>query len=381
MKNSKIALFLDYENFHYYNVGIERVLTILDKKGDLRIKKAYADWAQFGNAKQKMVRNTIKTIELPQYKEKKKNSCDIRLVIDAMEVGLTSDYHYIDTIALISCDSDFIPLITRLRELNKRVIVFAQQKSTNRVLKKYCDELILLSPSPPKYRSKKPALSLLKKATKKLQIANKALSSSHLAQTMRDIDKTFRLTDYGFIKFTQLLEYAAKAGIIRLKKQKDGRYIIISLLKNSPSEKDLLSPEAKMNRILRREFNSCFLGKKTHRAILDITHQIIRTSNEPIPRTQLTEAIIEAFPNLQLSKNKVGKVLNLLFRMDILQFIKREAQPSYAAFFSDLENILSMYERHDAFIEKIARQHGFPISHLEKEKLFISPRSPLQNVA
>ena len=141
MSIQNIAVFIDFENFYHEEAfDITALINSLKERGRLIVKKAYADWGTFARYKKEMLENSVELIELPSHTLRGKNSSDIKLVVDALEFAITKEY--IDTIVVVSGDSDYTPLIAKLREYNKYVIVIGHQEKTSSLLKGSCDELI-----------------------------------------------------------------------------------------------------------------------------------------------------------------------------------------------------------------------------------------------
>jgi uncharacterized protein (TIGR00288 family) len=136
-----MAVLLDYENLGS-GWDVEELFRRLVDRGRLLVKRAYADWVRYPHAREKLMRSGVELIEMPAG-PKGKNRADIRLAVDAMEIAITRDY--IDTMVIVSGDSDFLPLLSRLREFNRYVIVLARSDSASSLLAGSCDELILLS--------------------------------------------------------------------------------------------------------------------------------------------------------------------------------------------------------------------------------------------
>ena len=135
----KIAFFLDYENFTCSPDGLERIFVDFSQRGTLVVKRAYADWVRFAGHRQHLLANQVEMIELA-CATKGKNSADIRLVVDAMELLFTKPY--INTFVVASADADFLPLLSRLKEHNKNTIVVASPSKTQAYMRTHCDEFI-----------------------------------------------------------------------------------------------------------------------------------------------------------------------------------------------------------------------------------------------
>src|SRR5262244_202522 len=141
-----LAIFIDFENLAlgFQNrrdrFDIERVLERLVEKGKIVAKKAYADWSRFASYTAPLHEAAIELVEIPRRGQSGKNSADIRLVVDAMDLAHSKDH--IDTFVIVSGDSDFSPLVSKLKELGKHVIGLGMQESTSELLRDNCDEFI-----------------------------------------------------------------------------------------------------------------------------------------------------------------------------------------------------------------------------------------------
>jgi uncharacterized protein (TIGR00288 family) len=142
-----MALFCDFENValgvrdaKYDKFDIKRVLERLLLKGSIVVKKAYCDWDRYKNFKATMHEANFELIEIPHVRQSGKNSADIRLVVDALDLCYTKSH--VDTFVIISGDSDFSPLVSKLRENNKQVIGVGVKQSTSDLLIANCDEFI-----------------------------------------------------------------------------------------------------------------------------------------------------------------------------------------------------------------------------------------------
>ena len=144
---SSMALFCDFENIalgvrdaKYAKFDIDRVLERLLLKGSIVVKKAYCDWERYREFKAPMHEASFEMIEIPHVRMSGKNSADIRMVVDALDLCYTKEH--VDTFVIISGDSDFSPLVSKLRENNKFVIGVGVKSSTSDLLIANCDEFI-----------------------------------------------------------------------------------------------------------------------------------------------------------------------------------------------------------------------------------------------
>ena len=142
-----MALFCDFENValgvreaKYADFDIKKVLEKLLLKGDIVVKKAYCDWERYREFKKPMHEAAFELIEIPHVRMSGKNSADIRMVVDALDLCYTKSH--VDTFVIISGDSDFSPLVSKLRENNKVVIGVGVKKSSSDLLIANCDEFI-----------------------------------------------------------------------------------------------------------------------------------------------------------------------------------------------------------------------------------------------
>lgn len=149
MDEDRIALFLDYENLALgarEHLGgapfdLKPISDALAERGRVVARRAYADWSYFDDDRRMLTRSHVELIEMPQRMgASRKNAADIKMAVDAIELAFSKDY--ISTFAVCTGDSDFTPLVHKLRELNKRVIGFGVRDSTSRLLPPACDEFL-----------------------------------------------------------------------------------------------------------------------------------------------------------------------------------------------------------------------------------------------
>jgi uncharacterized protein (TIGR00288 family) len=146
-ETQSMALYCDFENValgvrdaKYEKFDIKKVLERLLLKGSIVVKKAYCDWERYKGFKAPMHEASFELIEIPHVRQSGKNSADIRMVVDALDLCYTKSH--VDTFVLITGDSDFSPLVSKLRENNKTVIGVGVKKSTSDLLIANCDEFI-----------------------------------------------------------------------------------------------------------------------------------------------------------------------------------------------------------------------------------------------
>jgi uncharacterized protein (TIGR00288 family) len=238
-----LALFIDFENLALGFRGkndrfdIRRVLRRMVEKGKIVAKKAYADWGRFANYTDQLHEAAIELIEIPRRAQTGKNSADIRLCVDAMDLAYSKDH--IDTFIIVSGDSDFSPLVSKLKELGKHVIGCGMQPSTSELLRDNCDEFLYyedletnttkaapVDAQLPEQQRK--AFSLLLDSLLALRRENKeVLWSSMVKDTMKRKKPSFNETYHGYKTFSELLEDAEQKGIIELETDtRSGTYVV-----------------------------------------------------------------------------------------------------------------------------------------------------------
>jgi uncharacterized protein (TIGR00288 family) len=234
-----IAVFKNQTGPVKMKFNIQLILERLVEKGKIIVKKAYADWHTYSEHKKALHEAAIELIEIPKRRMSGKNSADIRLCVDAMDLSYSKEH--IDTFVIVSGDSDFSPLVSKLKENGKTVIGLGIKKSTSDLLSANCDEFLfyddLASPvvKPPAMDSKIPpkkrdVFQLLLDSTAALMRENKEiLWSSMIKDTMKRKNTSFNEAYYGYRSFSELLEDAQKQGLIRLRTDsRSGTYVVAS---------------------------------------------------------------------------------------------------------------------------------------------------------
>ena len=239
----KIALFCDLENValgvrdsEVKKFDINLVLERLLEKGKIIVKRAYCDWERYSDYKRTFHEAAIEMIDIPQKHYSGKNSADIKMVVDAMDLSYSKEH--LDTFVLLSGDSDFSPLVSKLKENNKYVIGIGVKNSSSALLVDNCDEFIYYEDvwrdqhSGPQLEgmTKKQAevFGLMIDAIQALKRENKdVLWGSMIKQTMKRKKPSFNEGYFGYSTFSELLEDSERRGIVKLKKdQRSGSYIV-----------------------------------------------------------------------------------------------------------------------------------------------------------
>lgn len=242
-EEQRLALFIDIDNVviglrdtGHAKFDVKLLVSRLLEKGKIVIKRAYADWSRYAEYKRAFHESAFELIEIPQHRMTGKNSADIRMVVDAMDLASNKDH--INVFVIGSGDSDFSPLVSKLKENNKQVLGFGVKGSTSELLIENCDEFLYYEDLV-REKSKVPALagvsektaevfSLLIDSMLALKRENKeVLWGSMVKQTMQRKNPSFNESYYGYRAFSDLLEAAEKQKLIVLKRDtKSGSYIV-----------------------------------------------------------------------------------------------------------------------------------------------------------
>jgi uncharacterized protein (TIGR00288 family) len=239
-----LAVYIDFENLALGFQGrrdrfdIARVLERLVEKGKIVAKKAYADWSRFSAYTAPLHEAGIELVEIPKRSQTGKNSADIRLCVDAMDLAYSKEH--IDTFVIVSGDSDFSPLVSKLKENGKHVIGLGMQESTSELLRDNCDEFIyyedlgkssampttLMAQIP---ENKRKAFQLLMDSLLALRRENKeVLWSSMIKDTMKRKKPSFNEAYHGYRTFSELLEDAQREGLVELETDKRSRTYVVT---------------------------------------------------------------------------------------------------------------------------------------------------------
>ncbi len=261
-----MAVFCDFENValgvrdaRYSDFDISKVLERLLLKGSIVVKKAYCDWERYKEFKAVMHEAAFELIEIPHVRQSGKNSADIRMVVDALDLCYTKAH--VDTFVIVSGDSDFSPLVSKLRENNKVVIGVGVKNSSSDLLISNCDEFIFYDDLVRKKQARKRTVRKSTRAAGKsatpaaasekekesedrtqqaLDLVMETLEAiaeergsgekiwgSMVKQTLKRRRPGFNESYYGFRSFNRLLEEAAARELMELElDEKSGGYII-----------------------------------------------------------------------------------------------------------------------------------------------------------
>jgi uncharacterized protein (TIGR00288 family) len=254
-----IAVFCDFENLaigvkdaKYDKFDMNKVLDRLLLKGSIVVKKAYCDWDRYKSFKAAVHEASFELIEIPHVRQSGKNSADIRMVVDALDLCYTKPH--VDTFAIVSGDSDFSPLVSKLRENNKTVIGVGVKQSTSGLFIDNCDEFIFYDDLVREEEKTKNRLARAKPAPKANATEKKSGGDPEKAiqmvvetveamlgrsgsdtvwagpvkQAIRRRQPQFDERFYGFSTFSALLEAAAERGLMKLEKNENGYRIKVA---------------------------------------------------------------------------------------------------------------------------------------------------------
>ncbi len=262
-RTQNMALYCDFENValgvrdaKYEAFDINKVLERLLLKGNIVAKKAYCDWDRYKEFKTTMHEAAFELVEIPHVRQAGKNSADIRMVVDALDLCYTKSH--VNTFVIISGDSDFSALVSKLRENNKVVIGVGVKNSTSDLLIANCDEFIFYDDLVKK--KKKPRKTSSEKDVKKASRSSEEEEKKQQAldwviETVEDLSKErgeeekvwgsmvkqalkrrkpgFNETYHGFRTFGKLLEEAQQRNLLALElDEKSGGYIIKSIIQD-----------------------------------------------------------------------------------------------------------------------------------------------------
>ncbi|MBM4270139.1 MAG: NYN domain-containing protein [Deltaproteobacteria bacterium] len=288
MEERKIlAVFIDFENLALGFKGrtqrfdTARVLARLVEKGDIVVKRAYADWKRFSTYSNELHEAAIELIEIPQRAMTGKNSADMRLCVDAID--LCHSKPHINTFVIVSGDSDFSPLVSKLKENGRHVIGLGMEASTSSLLRDNCHEFIyyedLVAAAQSAVQTAAPALeeasdrqrklfALLLESLEALRRENReTLWTSLIKETMKRKRPSFNEAFYGYKSFSRLLEDAARRGLVELARDPANRTYVVTRFGaevGKPAEGTEAAPSAKSSSRSSRARGS--RGSRTRRA-------------------------------------------------------------------------------------------------------------------
>ena len=238
-----IAVFVDFENLalgaEQSNKGrfqMEPVIKRLLERGRIVFKRAYCDWSRFHKFTRELHMLGFEMVDIPHSGASGKNSADIRMVVDAIDLCYSKSH--IDTFALLTGDSDFSPLVSKLKENDKRVIGCGVRSSTSDLLASSCDEFIyydnlIAEQKRPRQRSTKQVSDKQREAFERLTATIASLEEEYdpvwgsvVKKTLKRVYPDFAESYYGYRNFSELLAHAQREGLIELEQGEGGNYKI-----------------------------------------------------------------------------------------------------------------------------------------------------------
>jgi uncharacterized protein (TIGR00288 family) len=250
-----LAVFVDFENLalgfqddRKVSFDIDRVLDRLLEKGNVVFRKAYADWSRFRQYTKGMHEAGFELIEIPRRSMTGKNSADIRLVVDALDLSYAKEH--LDTFVIVSGDSDFSPLVSKLRENGRFVIGLGMRESTSQLLADHCDEFIFYDDLERESKvntkeqetvaaipsEKREAWLLLFETIRAIQREGDRPIASRIKDTMKRKRPSFAETSFGYRTFSDFLEDVQKAGLLELDTdERSGTYVVTKLKRSGRS--------------------------------------------------------------------------------------------------------------------------------------------------
>jgi uncharacterized protein (TIGR00288 family) len=239
VEEERIAVFIDYENLAIgarEDLGVEfqfkPVADALAERGRVVVRRAYADWTSFEKDRQMLTLNQVELIEIPQRKGTvRKNAADIKMAVDAVELAF--ERGYVTAFAICTGDSDFTPLVHKLRELNRTVLGIGLRASTSALLPAACDEFLFYEnlagidaparkparepePSVAAADAQDPAAVIIPTLTGLLSAGDGSVRASSVKRALLRKDPTFTEGDYGFRGFRELLRHLEEKGVVEL---------------------------------------------------------------------------------------------------------------------------------------------------------------------
>ncbi len=259
--SATMAIYFDLENIvigvreaDYPKFDIQKVLERLLLKGHIVVKKAYCDWDRYKEFKRPLHEASFELIEIPHVRQSGKNSADIRMVVDALDLCYTKQH--VDTFVILSGDSDFSPLVSKLRENAKTVIGIGVKNSTSDLFINNCDEFIYYDDlvrkeasrarkkqqppatadsahhkpaAEPKKLDASEALERLKEVVEALaeERGDAPINNSMIKEALKRRDPGFNERAFGFKLFGAMLQEAEKRGLVKLERnEKAGGYSV-----------------------------------------------------------------------------------------------------------------------------------------------------------
>lgn len=358
MSDAKIVLLIDMDNIIYAseNTGLGRfqvtpIIEVLKEKGRLIIKRAYADWREHHDYRYEIQDHAIDLIELPQRGRTNKNSTDIKMVVDAMEIAMT--LKHVDTFAIVTGDKDFFPLVSKLREYSFQIIGFGVFESTSDLLVQNCDEFIYYNNLVKSQRltsdiDKENIFNLLVGALKaQVKDGLEFVPAALIRKTILRKNPAFHVGNFGFKSFTGFLRAGMKQGYIRLKNNAQTGFLEVSLPRGPVTD---VEPELEMTANGEMEsddgefdnyssvLNSVGLRPWDPESRQQIVRDFKKLSQEPrdpgdMVLTALIDDLVEQYQreNVKIHKSQIRDIIRMMMYVGSFKDSKGRLVTSYSA--------------------------------------------------
>ncbi len=340
---TNLAVLIDFENIaagtEKEGLGRFDVNSLMQRvkdKGRILVARSYADWGRFSRFKQTLLTNNVTMMELTSHGMQDKNRADIAMVVDALELAFTRDY--INTFVVVSGDSDFTPMVLKMRELDKRVIGIGTRKSTSRLLINACDEFIfydsIVQPQQKPSRRKAPkggggrrndldkAYDLLETALAGLQreMPDQPLASV-VKSAMKRKSPDFNESDLGFNSFGRFLESAQDAGVIALSRdRKSGGYRVMPVDEEGKGVLEVGGPDI---RETDSDWEDEYLPEAAGPLVTALTAQEL-----PVLAAPTRLAVLEALESVVAERKRRRRKTTIQFVRDDLRKKLRNTHPN-----------------------------------------------------
>jgi uncharacterized LabA/DUF88 family protein len=307
----KIAVFIDFDNVEIgvkttlglaFDIGA--VLEAIKERGEVITKVAYGDWKRSGDHGRAMAQHAVRLVQRVMTPGGDKNGADINLALDALEMAFT--HSHINAFVIVGGDSDFITLVEKLKQYDRKVFVVGGRAFTSQVMQKNCTEFIAYEnivperdrrSSPKQDRGERPrssstqpieqAVPLVKRALKVLADREVSPQLGLLKSTLLQLDSSFSERDYGVSSFRDFADKLAQQGLVQLKHQ--GRSTLVELSDGSaPTE----SAEPTVSASAEPISSAREAGRKAARELFESTDAVTPNGPPPLGRTQSSYGVV-----------------------------------------------------------------------------------------
>ncbi|MCW5851418.1 MAG: NYN domain-containing protein [Anaerolineae bacterium] len=373
---NNIAVFVDFENIaaaaedDHRDLELTRLFDFLKSRGRVTIKRAYGDWRRYSRHRSELLENAVNLVQLYSYGMAHKNGADIRLCIEAIETLFT--HPNIQTYVIVSGDSDYSSLISKLREYGKYTLGIGLRRSTSEILIKSMDEFVFYEALvgtldlTQEFDVSEAHALLLRSLRSFEQQDELPVFAGKLKQRMVAFDPAFNETYYGYDQFKTFLEDSTD--IVRLEIRDDQMYVtpLNSREMAQAATQGELRPLAETYKRYLRRVGLPLVELSTRRAVLSDLFDLFRTTIQPLSLDQAAAILRERYDgeNILRPQTQVRDVLRLAYRSGCLEF---DHPPSLAAAAELHHNVgLDEFTRNaeGAYVRKIV-EGGLQVDLLE----------------